>query len=131
MRKRVSYYSMQSQSSSSEQNEARDACRAEYSVGIVSSEAVIGRGSPIRYTPLHTCNLGDYARKMFRIVRLLTPVQAQGTRSRTAPHHFRRRTTKSGAGGANPAVTAYSELPKSAIVVGTFTAGFDVNGSVM
>src|SRR5262245_60483400 len=46
-------------------------------------------------------------------------------------HHLGRRTTKSGRGGANPAVTTYSELPNSAIVVGTFVAGFDANGSVM
>ena len=45
--------------------------------------------------------------------------------------YFARRTTKSGAGGAKPAVTAYSELPNSAIVVGTFVAGFEANGSVM
>ena len=50
---------------------------------------------------------------------------------RAAAHYFGRRTTKSGAGGAKPAVTAYRELPNSAIVVGTFVAGFDANGSVM
>ena len=41
------------------------------------------------------------------------------------------RTTKSGEGGAKPAVTVYSALPNAAIVVGTFVDGFDVNGSVM
>jgi hypothetical protein len=46
-------------------------------------------------------------------------------------HHFRKRTTKSGAGAANPPVTAYSEWPNSAMVVGTFVAAFDANGSVM
>src|SRR4029453_14283470 len=46
-------------------------------------------------------------------------------------HYFCKRTTKSGRGGTKPAVTAYSELPNSAIVVGTFVAGFEANGSVI
>lgn len=45
--------------------------------------------------------------------------------------HFSSRTTKSGDGGANPAVTAYNESPNSAIVVGTLVSGFDAKGSVM
>ena len=45
--------------------------------------------------------------------------------------YFERRTTKSGLGGANPAVTAYSASPNAASPVGTFVAGLEVNGSVM
>ena len=45
--------------------------------------------------------------------------------------YFGRRTTKSGVGGWPPKVTAYSEFPNSANVVGIFVAGLDWNGSVM
>src|SRR5688572_14921528 len=59
-----------------------------------------------------------------------TPPNAEA-RTRVVLNHFGRRTMKSGAGGAKPAVTAYSEAPNPANVVGTFVAGFDTNGSVI
>ena len=63
-------------------------------------------------------------------IRTLVAHAVRGIANREI-HHLDTRTTKSGAGGANPAVTAYSELPNSARVVGTLVAGLDVNGSVM
>jgi hypothetical protein len=63
--------------------------------------------------------------------RRFEPLGLDAAFRESAAHYFGRRTTKSGAGGAKPAVTTYSELPNSAIVVGTFVAGFDANGSVM
>ena len=61
---------------------------------------------------------------------MLPSDDARRSRLQIRPH-FLTRTTKSGDGGAKPAVTAYNALPNSAIVVGTFVAEFDVNGSVM
>jgi hypothetical protein len=63
--------------------------------------------------------------------RRFEPLGLDAAFRESAAHYFGRRTTKSGAGGAKPAVTTYSELPNSAIVVGTFVAWFDANGSVM
>jgi hypothetical protein len=59
------------------------------------------------------------------------PVQPAFPAVNEGIRYFCNRTTKSGAGEAKPAVTAYSELPNSAIVVGTFVAGFEAKGSVI
>ena len=59
------------------------------------------------------------------------PAAARPGESSRATHYFDRRTTKSGVGGCPPNVTAYSEFPNSAIVVGILSAGLDANGSVM
>src|SRR5262249_33316983 len=57
--------------------------------------------------------------------------ESNGQKTCTIPQHvstryFETRTTKSGVGGAKPAVTAYSASPNSASPVGTFVAGFEV-----
>ena len=74
--------------------------------------------SPARHAGVEDPTVGGGRTLAPRIVTLSLP-------------HFGRRTTKSGDGGAKPAVTEYSAWPNSAIVLGTFVAGFDANGSVM